>query len=353
MGTLILRLLIILICSMGGLLVAGELFGTRWALLWGTAGGFMIAILSILIEETVKKVSLKSLCGGAIGLMVGFIVAKFLADAFLADILKGTRISLVIYLVTYSIPGYVGLRIGLKKGEEFSLAALKGGSRSPLAADNPKILDTSVIIDGRVADICETGFIEGTFVIPQFILHELQHVADSADSIKRTRGKRGLEILHRIQKQVDVDVKIVDQDFPRIKEVDAKLVELAKKMGGKIITNDSNLNKVAELQGVDVLNINQLTNALKPVVLPGEDISVKVIKEGKESGQGVAYLDDGTMVVIENGLKYMGKNIDVMVTQILQTTAGRMIFAKVGGDASGGYFYPVTDSVRHSAKGKG
>jgi len=338
---------------MGGLLIVGELFGTRWALLWGTAGGFMVAILSILMEESVKKVSLRSLCGAALGLITGFVVAKFLADAFLVDILKGTRISWAAYLVTYSIPGYIGLRIGLKKGEEFSSAALKGSSKLPFATENPKILDTSVIIDGRVADICETGFIEGTFVIPQFILHELQHVADSADPIKRTRGKRGLEILHRIQKQVDVDVRIIEQDFPRIKEVDAKLVELAKKMGAKIITNDSNLNKVAELQGVDVLNINQLTNALKPVVLPGEDISVKVIKEGKEPGQGVAYLDDGTMVVIENGLKHMGKNIDVMVTQILQTTAGRMIFAKVGGDAGSGYFYPVNDTIRHSARGKG
>ena len=353
MGTMILRLFIILICSMGGLFIAGEIFGTRWAILWGAAGGFMVAILSILIEESVKKVSLKGLCGAALGLITGFIVAKLLADAFLVDILKETRISLAVYLLTYSIPGYIGIKIGLKKGEEFSFTSLKGISRFPAATENPKILDTSVIIDGRVADICETGFIEGTFIIPQFILHELQHVADSADSIKRSRGKRGLEILHRIQKQVDVDVKIVEQDFPRIKEVDAKLVELAKKMGAKIVTNDSNLNKVAELQGVDVLNINQLTNALKPVVLPGEDISVKVIKEGKEPGQGVAYLDDGTMVVIENGFKYMGKNIDVMVTQILQTTAGRMIFAKVGGDAGGGYFYPVNDAMGQSARGKG
>ena len=353
MGTMIVRLFIILICSMGGLFIAGELFGTRWVLLWGAAGGFLVAILSILIEESIKKLSLRSLCGAVLGLIAGFVVAKFLADAFLVDIIRGTQIWLAVYIITYAIPGYIGLTIGLKKGEEFSLTALKGSPKSPLGAENPKILDTSVIIDGRVADICETGFIEGTLVITQFILQELQHVADSADPIKRTRGKRGLEILHRIQKQVNVDVKIVDQDFPRIREVDAKLVELAKKMGAKIITNDSNLNKVAELQGVDVLNINQLTNALKPIVLPGEDISVKVIKEGKEAGQGVAYLDDGTMVVVENGLKYMGKSIDVMVTQILQTTAGRMIFAKVGADAGGGYFYPVTNSMGHSAKGKG
>jgi uncharacterized protein YacL len=352
MGTMILRLFLILICSLGGFFIGGEVYGTKWALLWGAVGGFVVAVLSILIEESVKRVSLRSLFGGALGLIAGFIVAKLLADAFLGEILDDTRISLAVCLVTYSILGYIGLKIGLKKGGEFSFASLKGASRLSPSDENPKILDTSVIIDGRVADICETGFIEGTFVIPQFVLHELQHVADSADPIKRTRGKRGLEILHRIQKQVDVDVKIIEQDFPRIKEVDAKLVELAKKMKAKIITNDSNLNKVAELQGVDVLNINQLANALKPVVLPGEDVSVKVIKEGKEQGQGVAYLDDGTMVVIESGLKYMGKNIDVTVTQILQTTAGRMIFAKVGGDTGGGYFYSVTDSVGHSAKGK-
>jgi uncharacterized protein YacL len=353
MGTMILRLFITLLCSVGGLFIAGELFGTRWALLWGAAGGFLVAILSILIEESIKRLSLRSLCGAALGLIAGFIVAKFLVDAFLVDMIGGTQISLAVYVITYAIPGYIGVTIGLKKGEEFSFTALKGSPKSPSDTENPKILDTSVIIDGRVADICETGFIEGTFVIPQFILHELQHVADSPDPIKRTRGKRGLEILHRIQKQVEVDVKIVEQDFPRIKEVDAKLVELGKKRGANIITNDSNLNKVAELQGVDVLNINQLTNALKPIVLPGEDIGVKVIREGKESGQGVAYLDDGTMVVIENGVKYLGKNIDVTVTQILQTTAGRMIFAKVGGDAGGGYFYPVTDTVERSAKGKG
>lgn len=352
MGNIILRLFLILLCATGGFVIADEVFGTRWALLWGAGAGAMVAILSILIEESVKRVSFRSLCGGAFGLIVGFVVAKLLADAFLVEILTESRISLAAYLVTYSILGYIGLKLGLKKGGEFSFASLKGSSKLASATENPKILDTSVIIDGRVADICETGFIEGTFVIPQFVLHELQHVADSADSIKRTRGKRGLEILHRIQKQVDVDVKIVEQDFPGIKEVDAKLVELAKKMKGKIITNDSNLNKVAELQGVEVLNLNQLANALKPVVLPGEEVAVKVIKEGKEPGQGVAYLDDGTMVVIENGIKYMGKNIDITVTQILQTTAGRMVFAKVGGDSGSSYFYSVADTVGHSAKGK-
>jgi uncharacterized protein YacL len=186
-----------------------------------------------------------------------------------------------------------------------------------------------VIIDGRIADIAETGFLEGTILIPQFVLSELQHIADSPDSVKRTRGKRGLEVLHNIQKQVNVDVRIVERDYSAIKEVDAKLIELAKEVRGKIITNDSNLNKVAELQGIEVLNINELTNSLKPVVLPGEEINVKILKEGKEVGQGVAYLDDGTMIVVDNGKRQMGKSVDVIVTSVLQTPAGRMIFARL------------------------
>ena len=193
----------------------------------------------------------------------------------------------------------------------------------------PKLLDTSVIIDGRIADLCETGFMEGEFVIPQFILQELQHISDSADSLKRARGRRGLDILNHIQKNEDMVVEIVEDDFPHIKEVDAKLVELGKKLDAKILTNDLNLNKVAELQGVQVLNINELSNALKPVVLPGETMRVFVLKEGKEAGQGVAYLDDGTMVVVDNAKRCIGKNIDVVVTSILQTSAGRMIFTRL------------------------
>ena len=186
-----------------------------------------------------------------------------------------------------------------------------------------------MIIDGRIADLCETGFMEGDFIIPQFILQELQHISDSADSLKRVRGRRGLDILNEIQKNDDVVVKIIEDDFPNIKEVDAKLVELGKKLNAKILTNDLNLNKVAELQGVHVLNINELSNALKPIVLPGETMRVFVLKEGKESGQGVAYLDDGTMVVVDNAKRCIGKNVDVVVTSILQTSAGRMIFTRL------------------------
>jgi uncharacterized protein YacL len=194
---------------------------------------------------------------------------------------------------------------------------------------SPKILDTSVIIDGRIADICETGFLEGPLIVPQFVLKELQHIAGSADSIKRNRGRRGLDILQRIQKNVDMTVHIVDHDFPKIREVDAKLVALGKVLKGKVLTNDFNLNKVAELQGVPVLNVNQLANAVKPVVLPGEVMNVYIMKEGKEYGQGVAYLEDGTMVVVDNARRHVGKNIDVAVTSVLQTTAGRMIFTRL------------------------
>src|SRR6185295_4038652 len=191
-----------------------------------------------------------------------------------------------------------------------------------------KILDTSVIIDGRIADVCETGFVDGTLVIPQFVLKELQLVADSPDSLKRNRGRRGLDILQRIQKMSGVEVSISDMDFPDIREVDLKLIELARALHGKIVTNDFNLNKVAQLRGVDVLNVNELANSLKPVVLPGEVMKVFILKEGKEYNQGVAYLDDGTMVVVDNARRMIGKTIDIVVTSVLQTTAGKMIFGR-------------------------
>lgn len=195
----------------------------------------------------------------------------------------------------------------------------------------PKILDTSVIIDGRIFDICQTGFVEGPLVIPSFVLDELRHVSDCSDSLKRTRGRRGLDILNKIQKELPIEVQIWEGDFPEINEVDSKLLKLTQKLDGKVLTNDYNLNKVAEVQGVTVLNINELSNAIKPVVLPGEDMKLTIVKDGKESGQGIAYLDDGTMIVVEGGRKYIGEEIDVTVTSVLQTAAGRMIFAKQKG----------------------
>jgi len=232
-------------------------------------------------------------------------------------------------LMIMLLMAYIGLIVGALKGDLLNLAALGGvfgGEKQGRKAF--KILDTSVIIDGRIADIAETGFLDGVIVIPQFVLRELQLVADSADSLKRNRGRRGLDILQRLQKVTSLNIQITEDDFPAVREVDLKLIELAKLYEGKIITNDFNLNKVAQLQGVAVLNINELANSLKPIVLPGEIMRVFVLKEGKEYNQGVAYLDDGTMVVVDNARKLIGKNVDIAVTSVLQTTAGRMIFGK-------------------------
>jgi uncharacterized protein YacL len=231
--------------------------------------------------------------------------------------------------VLLSLFGYGGLLLGVSKGKEISMVDIFRFFRGQGIEENLKILDTSVIIDGRIAEVCESGFLEGVFILPQFILQELQYIADSPDSIKRARGRRGLDVLHKIQKMSQITVRIIDEDFPKIKEVDTKLVALAKLMNAKVITNDFNLNKIAQLQGVAVLNINELANSLKPVVLPGETMKIFILKEGKEYNQGVAYLDDGTMVVIENARKLIGKNADVTVTSVLQTTAGRMIFSKL------------------------
>jgi uncharacterized protein YacL len=233
--------------------------------------------------------------------------------------------------------GYLGFQVGFKKRDELLQLLAKNNKKKSFDSEDEakddnqssyKILDTSVIIDGRIADICQTGFIEGTIVIPQFVLEELQHIADSSDALKRTRGRRGLDILNRIQKEIAVKVEFYEGNFDDIQEVDSKLVKLAKVMGGIVVTNDFNLNKVCEFQNVPVLNINDLANAVKPVVIPGEEMSVLVIKDGKEQNQGVAYLDDGTMIVVEDGRDYIGKQIEVLVTSVLQTSAGRMIFAK-------------------------
>ena len=328
LGLWILRILLFLICGISGYYLTQGISPFPPIPLLGLLGGLLLAALTLLIEKVLKKIPLKNLLGSFIGLILGIMVANLLSNVFLSNLYDYQQIILPLLGVLYGVGGYMGLRIGFKKGEEIHLLGWKLFSKNVPPSENVKILDTSVIIDGRIADITETGFIEGSLMIPQFVLNELQHIADSSDSIKRTRGKRGLEVLHHIQKQATVDVRIVDRDFPAVKEVDSKLIELAKEVRGKIITNDSNLNKVAELQGIQVLNINELANSIKPVVLPGEEINVKILKEGKEMGQGVAYLDDGTMIVVDNGRRQMGKTIDVIVTSVLQTPAGRMIFAR-------------------------
>jgi uncharacterized protein YacL len=300
----------------------------------GVLAGVSIAVVALVLESILCRVSTRTVFFGMLGLGVGVAVAGLMnlitSPLFLGD----TAALLVWQSTTVLILGYLGLIYGSRMAEEFRKGSATAEASEGFTAErNNKILDTSVIIDGRIADLCETGFLEGIFVIPQFILQELQHIADSPDSLKRARGRRGLDILHRIQNMADIKVKIVEEDFPNIKQVDSKIVALAKKLDAKVVTNDLNLNKVAGLQGVAVLNINELTNALKPVVLPGETMRVFILKEGKESGQGVAYLDDGTMIVVDDARKFIGKNMDVIVTSVLQTTAGRMIFTRLREDS--------------------
>jgi uncharacterized protein YacL len=290
--------------------------------------GFAFSAAIITFEIRLKRASLKRLIGAAIGSILG-IVGASLISLIIYSAAADPRTKSFLQLGILLLMAYVGLVVGANKGDMLNLTALGGvfGGEKPVRRAH-KILDTSVIIDGRIADICETGFVDGILVIPQFVLRELQLVADSADALKRNRGRRGLDILQRIQKMANINVQIVEDDFPQVREVDLKLIELAKSCDAKIVTNDFNLNKVAQLQGVPVLNINELANSLKPIVLPGEVMRVFILKEGKEYNQGVAYLDDGTMVVVDGAKKMIGKTIDIAVTSVLQTTAGKMIFGK-------------------------
>ena len=322
---LVLRFLVFLLFAFAGYLVGVQYNNVIYGLLTGGVLGLVI----IGTEIKFKKFELGVIIGGLLGISCGLLFGYLLILPLRLLIGEGIKTVSVGLMAVF---GYGGLLIGLDRGKAISVASIFRLFRGEGVEENLKILDTSVIIDGRIADVCETGFLEGVFLLPQFILQELQHIADAPDSMKRARGRRGLDILHKIQKMSRITVRIVDEDFPKIKEVDAKLVALAKLMNAKVITNDFNLNKVAELQGVSVLNINELANSLKPVVLPGETMKVFILKEGKEYNQGVAYLDDGTMVVVENARRLIGKNTEVTVTSVLQTTAGRMIFSKLKED---------------------
>ncbi|MHB8124545.1 MAG: PIN domain-containing protein [Desulfitobacteriaceae bacterium] len=352
--------------------------GWRDTLLWSSLGmALVFAVIAFFISPIVirgffalirwtdtrlQKIPIHELLGGVLGVIIGLIISALFSLSFVSIPIFGPILSVVLSLTL----GYLGLSLGTKRKEEvlsffnlFSKFRDKGekgekgeknkeGKLIHMTDHHPeyKVLDTSVIIDGRIADIVKTGFIEGTLLIPSFVLEELRHIADSSDLLKRNRGRRGLDILNQVSKETVIKVKIHEQDFEDITEVDSKLVRLGQTLGCPLLTNDYNLNKVAELQGVLVLNINELANAVKPIVLPGEEMLVQVMKEGKEPGQGVAYLDDGTMIVVDTGRRFMGQNITVLVTSVLQTAAGRMIFAKpkvVMGKKSMGY--SQTDEV--------
>ncbi|WP_295284118.1 PIN domain-containing protein [Veillonella sp.] len=323
----------------------------------GALIGFVIALpiinqglkLARRIESLLSRVPNQELMAGTAGLLFGLIIANLIGLAFYRVPIIGSYIPIILS----AIFGYIGMRLASRKGPELyanwlqSRTVAKDKKKDVVPKDSEqaaipvisefesvsvaKLLDTSVIIDGRIAELCETGFLEGPLVVPLFVLEELQHISDSADVLKRNRGRRGLDILQSMQQKEIIAIKVIADDYEDITEVDSKLMRLALDKKWKIVTNDFNLNKVASLQGIEVLNLNDLANALKPAMIPGEWIRVQVIKEGKEDNQGVAYLDDGTMIVIENGAQYVDTSIDVMVTSVLQTSAGRMIFARAKG----------------------
>lgn len=296
-------------------------------LLTNVALGASLALAAVTFEWMLRNTAVTHMLGAFLGGAVGLLLAKGISEALFWIDHGDQRVAFMHSFILLVFP-YIGAVVGGRKGEWLDPSRLVAVFRNAGPERHYKILDTSVIIDGRIADLCETGFIDGAMVIPQFVLKELQMVADSSDSMKRNRGRRGLDILQKVQKMSGVEVVISDVDFPEVKEVDLKLIELARTLNGKIVTNDFNLNKVAQLRGVAVLNINELANALKPVVLPGEVMKVFILKEGKEYNQGVAYLDDGTMVVVDNARKMISKTIDIVVTSVLQTTAGKMIFGR-------------------------
>ena len=298
----------------------------------GAALAFLLGVIIIYLETRIRKSQFKIIWSSTLGTYAGVLLGWGLGSIY-KTISQDVNTSSFIRIFFLIIMPYIGFLVGTRKFEWLYPAHLFEFFKEKTTGHIQKILDTSVIIDGRIADLSNTAFIEGQLIVPQFILKELQLVADSADGIKRQRGRRGLDVLSQLQKASHVSVVISEADFPEIKDVDTKLIELAKHLDAKIVTNDFNLNKVAQLQGIPVLNINELANALKPVVLPGESIRVFILKEGKEKDQGVAYLDDGTMVVVDNSRKLIGQTVDVTVTSVLQTTVGKMIFGRYNEDA--------------------
>ncbi len=313
--------------------------------------GLLFSVSVFLFEIRLQRASLRRLIGAAVGSILG-IIGAYLMGLVISQTTIPEDSRSFLDIAVLLVMTYIGLVLGARKGDMLNLQALGGlfGNEKGVRRQ-PKILDTSVIIDGRVADICEAYFLEGVLVVPQFVLRELQLVADSPDSLKRQRGRRGLEVLQRMQKMPNLDVEIAEDDFPQIAEVDMKLIELAKRYDAKIVTNDYNLNKVATLQGLEVMNVNQLANALKPVVLPGEAMRVFILREGKEYNQGVAYLDDGTMVVVDGGRRAINKTVDIIVTSVHQTTAGKMIFGRYDDrEASRNHVAPAVENAGRSVE---
>jgi len=324
MNLLLLRFLFIA----SGMVMGYSIMGVKGSGFIGILLGGVAALVLIIVEIGLRKISVSGLSSVVFGLIFGLIMAKLVGDAINLAHLEAETLVIVRSILTLLFC-YLGMVMALRGKDEFNIIIPYVRLRRQDQADEVALLDTSVIIDGRIVDICKTKFLAGKVIIPKFVLKELQQIADSTDPIKRQRGRRGLEMLHTLQKEAGLDVAIHEEDFPEIQEVDAKLVRLAKLLEAKILTVDFNLNRVASIQGIKVLNINELANALKPVVFPGEEMQIKLIKEGKEHNQAVGYLDDGTMVVVEEARRFIGGEVKVLVTSVLQTQAGRMIFTKL------------------------
>jgi len=324
MNLLLVRILFII----GSAIVGYQTIIIKGSSLLGGMLGALAALVMILLEIGMRRVSVRGLSSTVFGLILGLIMAKLVVDAFSLAHISESALSVIRVTLTL-IFCYLGMIIGLRGKDEFNIIIPYVRLRRQDQIEEINILDTSVIIDGRIIDVCKAKFLEGKIVIPRFVLKELQQIADSTDSIKRQRGRRGLEILHMIQKEFGQDITLHEEEFLEVPEVDLKLVKLAKLLDAKILTVDFNLNRVATLQGIKVLNINELSNALKPVVFPGEQMQIKLIKEGKEYNQAIGYLDDGTMVVVEDARRFIGQDVKVVVTSALQTQAGRMIFTKL------------------------
>jgi uncharacterized protein YacL len=328
MGIFVFRFFII------GLITLGGYFHPpfRLSAITGAAAAFGLGLIMMVLETRIRKAPFRVIWSAGLGLLIGILLGWLLGSIYQA-VVESPEMATFTRIFFLVIMPYIGLLVGTRKSEWLDPAYWSGLFKDKKTGRSTKILDTSVIIDGRIADLCDTGFVEGDLVIPQFVLKELQLVADSPDALKRQRGRRGLDVLGRLQKSAQVSVTISDLDFPDLRDVDSKLIECAKAMGAKIMTNDYNLNKVAHIQGLQVLNVNELTNALRPVALPGEAMSVFILKEGKEKDQGVAYLEDGTMVVVDNSRRVIGQTVNITVTSVLQTTVGKMIFGRFNGEA--------------------
>jgi uncharacterized protein YacL len=325
----VLKAFIVVVCGIGGYFITAQIdyFNAySWAPFAGSFIAGIIASIVIALENVIRKLPLKRILGGTLGLIIGLFIARLIGGSFTS--LHNPTVQVSIYVILCCLFGYIGTVLGSIKFAELtpSLPWFSKGGFVKAGGSAPKLLDTSVIIDGRVLDVVEAGFLEGPLVVPDFVLQELQHIADSQDQLRKAKGRRGLDILKRLQESKQVEVRIDRHSVREGTDVDAKLVSLALRLQAKILTNDANLAKVAEVNGIQVLNMHKLAHAMRPAVLPGEVLKLQILREGREQGQGIAYLEDGTMVVVENASKYLGKEVEVSVTSVLQTPVGRMIF---------------------------